>query len=115
MAYTRVIPRDLFNEANLLKCYGQLYLGLEHLGMEGCLQHDCQAFQIEQSEADGSLTVANVTLTVRGQICSLSRPLNSRREYPLYLQNGDDVIEVFANHGQLSDEMLDFLLPDDCS
>ena len=33
MSYPRVIPRDLFNEASLLKCYGQVYLKLEELGL----------------------------------------------------------------------------------
>ncbi len=34
--YARVIPRDLFNEANLLKCFGNLYLRLEVFEPSGC-------------------------------------------------------------------------------
>ncbi len=30
MTYKRVIPRDLFNEANLLKCYGALWIALDN-------------------------------------------------------------------------------------
>ena len=29
MTYTRVIPRDLFNEGDLLKCYGRLWILLD--------------------------------------------------------------------------------------
>lgn len=32
MTYLRVIPRDLFNEAKLLKCLGKLYLEAEKSG-----------------------------------------------------------------------------------
>ena len=30
MTYRRVIPRDLFNEGNLLKCLGKLYVQAEY-------------------------------------------------------------------------------------
>lgn len=31
MSYFRVIPRDLFNEASLLKCYGRLAILLDDM------------------------------------------------------------------------------------
>ena len=51
--YNRVIPRDLFNEANLLKCMGQLYLCLEAANLKYVyLEHDGDAFQAH-SRLDG--------------------------------------------------------------
>lgn len=112
MTYFRVIPRDLFNEGDLLKCFGQLYLGLEKIRMEHLLVHTDEQgyFQVAQSQDDGSLWLKNVQLIVRGQIVTLSRPLNARSKYPLWLTSGDDVeIRVFDDAGNLSQDMLKFL------
>jgi len=51
MSYTRVIPRDLFNEANLLKCYGQIYIEVERMSLPDPrayveIEHDGGAFYI---------------------------------------------------------------------
>jgi hypothetical protein len=48
MGYTRVIPRDLFNEANLLKCIGGLYIALEHVESRaptGCRDADASTYR----------------------------------------------------------------------
>lgn len=107
--YHRVIPRDLFNEANLLKCLGKLYIETERFS-HVCLEHDGSPFLIEQDESSGSLSVTNVYLYVSRQFCWLYRPLNSRAPWPLYLetQDGDD-IAVFTDDGKLSPEMLKFI------
>ena len=112
MSYLRVIPRDLFNEGNLLKCYGQLYLNLEKLRLEECLEHHAETdqFRIRQNEADGSLSIGNVILIVRGQQVHLSRPLNARTAYPLWASTGDHDYKVFNDDGTFTDEMRDFLL-----
>lgn len=34
--YERVVPRDLFNEANLLKCIGKLVLEIEEWVFDEC-------------------------------------------------------------------------------
>lgn len=111
MSYQRVIPRDLFNEANLLKCFGTLYLRLEALAIEGVsLEHDDEAFDIDQDENTGGLHVRNVALIVRGQKMEMWRPLNSRHAWPLYLNTPDDEeYSVFDDEGNLSAEMLNFL------
>lgn len=109
MSYIRVIPRDLFNEANLLKCYGRLYICLErdfgelvHMGGEDGLER----FDIVQRTDDGWTYIANIPLTVRGVSYRLVRPLNSREPWPLYAEeigNPDaDPIEVFDADGELS-------------
>tara|TARA_Y100000815_G_C13240271_1_gene461554 strand:+ start:296 stop:643 length:348 start_codon:yes stop_codon:yes gene_type:complete len=112
MSYKRTIPRDLFNEGNLLKCYGQIYLQLEKLGMEDCLDHRDvdDAFQIEQDVASGDLHIANVQLLVRGDNIALFRPINARGPFPLYAYVQDDEeISVFKDDGSFSEEMLEFL------
>lgn len=115
MTYTRVIPRDLFNEASLLKCLARIYINLENLNVAitggADLEHDGDAFDVQQNPDSGGLRCANVRLIVRGATCHLERPLNSRRTWPLYLTIDDDSdpIDVFADDGEFSPEMLDFL------
>ncbi len=110
--YLRVIPRDLFNEANHLKCLGQLYLLIErHNFPDVSLDYeDGMPFNILQYEDDGSTYCTNVTLTVRGRDICLYRPINSRYPWPLYFMGYMDVEgEVFDKDGELSAEMLHFL------
>lgn len=111
MSYLRVIPRDLFNEGDLLKCYGQLYLELEKIRMEDCLEHHAEKdqFRIRQNDADGSLTIQNVILVVNGRQVHLSRPLNARTKYPLWAHIDDHDYRVFDLEGNLSDEFREFL------
>ena len=110
MNYHRVVPRDLFNEASLLKCHGQLYLNLDCLGMADCLAHDGESFKIRQSPSDGSIHLANVSLFVRGELVNLSRPLNSRDPYPLWATTeADEVVAVFQDDGSFTAEFIAFL------
>lgn len=111
MSYTRVIPRDLFNEADLLKCYGRLWILLDQTqGHQAQLGDEEQLpgapFEIWQDEADGSLTIANVPFYVRGVRYRLSRPLNARAPWPLWCASPDEEFcdRVFTEDGQLSDE-----------
>lgn len=117
MSYPRVIPRDLFNEANLLKCYGRIYLELERLPNVGAEllfpgEGTGEAFVVEQDEADGSIYLANVHFMIRGTSYPMRRPLNSRDNYPLYITLDDyqDPIRVFNELGHFSQEMRAFLL-----
>lgn len=114
--YIRVIPRDLFNEANLLKCLGQLYIALENLHGQHRAKYaieDVERFDIHQSPDDGSIYVANLPFMIDGRIYHLSRPLNSRQPWPLYAtlswpQPGEEqtVTAVFTDEGKLSAEFL---------
>lgn len=85
----RVIPRDLFNDANLLKCYGRLQLFLmDHPAFAGCtfgLEEDAleSQFDIHQT-TDGETFVANLQLTVHGVPVTLYRPLNAKGNWPLW-------------------------------
>lgn len=108
--YTRVVPRDLFNEANLLKCFGRLAILTDrHRGIEVTEPDAGCRFEVEQNE-DGGLVLANVRLLIWGRECDVDRPLNSRRAWPLYLracggEELDEAIEIFDNDGNLTNEI----------
>jgi len=111
MSYRRVIPRDLFNEANLLKCLGHLYITLETTRSNAKFDvEDLPVFDIEQDANDGSISVANLPFSVDGRKVHLSRPLNTRAAWPLYLSRPDDPdfdpIRVFEDTGFFTDDML---------
>lgn len=114
MSYQRVIPRDLFNESSLLKCYGRLSILLgETAGHRARLIHDGAPFAISQDPSDGSITISNVHLIVSDALQSiftehvrLYRPLNSREPWPLYAMRADDEeVAVFDDQGWLTDQM----------
>lgn len=113
MTYTRVIPRDLFNEAKILKCLGQLYLNLERFTVDRdiLLDYDGGAFDIRQNPASGGLRVWNVDLIVRGRYLDMESPLNSREPYPLFIdmEGDDEDIKIFNDDGSFSAEMIEFL------
>lgn len=115
MSYQRVLPRDLFNEANLLKCLGRLWMLLDEYDPPGLKAvHDWpnKGFQIHQDPSDGSICCANFKLrNAAGTWVVPFRPLNSRDAWPLYIQDRDDEIEVFEENGGLvtfTDEFLEW-------
>lgn len=116
MSYKRVIPRDLFNEANLKKCYGRLAILLgetrNHNASIGPEAVD--DFIVTQNYATGGITISNLDFTVRGVKYNLERPLNSRQEWPLYVtgtteEDDFEEIEVFDDCGNFSDDMIKFI------
>jgi hypothetical protein len=108
VTYRRVVPRDLFNEADLLKCYARLWIRLEetpdHRAVLG--EGDGSPFQIEQDPASGALTIVNLPFTIHGTTYQLTRPLNSRGKWPLYAESDDGAWAVFGEWGDLSEEFL---------
>lgn len=106
MSYSRVIPRDLFNEASLLKCLGHLALQIngDPRHKASLSEGDGSAFQIEQDPSDGSIYVANLPFEISGKPAQLYRPLNSREPWPLWLRLDDDDVPVFDLDGCLSRE-----------
>lgn len=115
MTYNRVCPRDLFNEANLLKCLGQLYLKTED--MPGVDWHEPQpgeGFHVEQDGSDGSISSATTWMTISGENVHTYRPLNSRDPWPLYCDRIggielDEEVAVFTDAGELSAEFIQAL------
>lgn len=115
MSYTRVIPRDLFNEASLLKCNGALFIALERCnGAARFSVEDLSSFDIVQRQDDGAIYVENLTLFIGDVEYRLTRPLNSRQPWPLYAEAVDNVdwepVMVFADDGSLSLEFADLLV-----
>lgn len=114
MSYNRVIPRDLFNEAKLLKCLGQLSLIIhDEVGVPRGLKlehYDSEhaGFQIEQQEQDGALYCANLECLYRGRVVGLRSPYNSKDAYPLQYIVGDDedTGRVFTHDGALTAEFI---------
>lgn len=110
MTYVREIPRDLFNEGDLLKCLGRLWLALdERRDHKASLDFDgstCVAygFDVQQDPSDGSIYSPEVRLTVAGEERGLFRPLNAREKWPLWARFGDDDVRVFDLDGALSPE-----------
>lgn len=117
MSYERVIPRDLFNEAKLLKCLGQLALLLHNY--EGrwpvSLHHESpeEGFQIELNQLTGELECTNVVLTmdVSGEIITLGSTYNSKEPYPLNFLSEDEETsgDVFNDDGTFSADFLKFI------
>lgn len=86
--YLRVVPRDFFNEAKLLKCLGRLELLIldnEKPARDFKLtsEFDNEAFNIVQDPNSGSISVSNYHVFVNGEELFLSTPLNSKANYPL--------------------------------
>ena len=113
MTYKRVIPRDLFNEAKLLKCYGQLYLCLEKLfpiKVEFELIGD--SFDIYQQPYDGNIFIYNLSFSHNIMLYS---PLNSRDDYPLMFCDVEYQVdnEVFDSKGLLTEAFKSFIVRND--
>jgi hypothetical protein len=102
-------PRDLFNHANLLKCYGRLALILHNRGFGDQLQilsgdHNGERFDIAHTQ-DGDSYIANVDVTnLSGKSLELYRPLNSRDPWPLVCIYHDDMYDVFDEYGKFTSD-----------
>jgi hypothetical protein len=108
--YRRVIPRDLFNEAKLLKCLGQLALILLDYGDRYplVLEHDDEGFLIDQNPDDGNLFCTSLRLYhTSGQEIALSSEYNSKEPYPLCFEYDDLYGPVFTDDGKFDQEFLD--------
>jgi hypothetical protein len=109
--YIRVLPRDLFNEASLLKMLGKLWILLDDTrGHQARFEEeDVVSFDIAQDQASGSIRATGLSFTIRGEAYLLTRPLNSRAPWPLWIDRPDDPnfdsIAVFNDDGKLSEDM----------
>lgn len=107
--YSRVLPRDLFNEAKLLKSLGRLCLlildRLTPCKME--YSEPEQPFKIGLCD-DGFLTVTNVQIIMEGQTFIFRTNYNSKRNYPLYLTHEYCDYLVFDEQGEFDEEFLSF-------
>lgn len=107
LTYTRVVPRDLFNEGDLLNCLGRLWIKLDdRRDHRAVLEFTGNRFEVEQDPSDGSISCTNFRLSVDPSVetVPLFRPLNSRSKWPLWARFGDEDRRVFDLDGELSPE-----------
>lgn len=109
--YQRVLPRDLFNEAKLLKCLGRLFLmqANNQLNPNIRLEHDTSlnaGFTINQDQSDGSFFVSNISVYVNDVLFYHCANLNCKDAYPLILtcSKTDEEFYVFDDNGNLASE-----------
>ena len=110
--YTRVIPRDLFNEAKLLKCLGRLSLLIhEEKAPKGLFMHANNGDHRFVMHNTGMLSIKWPTLSImmNGVTLTFGIYANNRTPYPLELVYGDDEVRVFDDEGNFEDEFLEFL------
>ncbi len=102
----RVLPRDAFNDANLLKCIGQLTLLIEDGKVNLSYDYNGEPFDIVQDESDGSTFVSNINFFTKstdgftGQLIRHRRPMNSRDQWPLILYLNDSEYYAFDEKGK---------------
>ena len=111
--FKRVFPRDLFNEAKLLKCLGRLTLIIEDEMVPKCFSYhyDGEQLEVHQRQSDGGIYCANIQFfsKERGML-KLYTSLNSRESYPLVLDaKHDGEIEVFTDSGSLTDQFIMYI------
>ena len=100
----RVLPRDAFNDANLLKCIGKLTLLIEEGHLPG-LHYEfdgADQFDIQQDPGDGSTYVANILFfDEQGEPLEFYRSINSRENWPLRMFYKGDEYYVFNEDGDI--------------
>lgn len=107
--YTRVIPRDLFNEAKLLKCIGRLCLLIhDRQTVEGLtFEHDDKPFKIGLLD-EGALTIKNIIFDLHGERLMFQTTYNSKCNWPLFCVYDYCEYLVFDEAGQHTQEFLEF-------
>lgn len=108
--YSRVIPRDFFNEAKLLKCMGVLSLAILDRklpkGMEVKIEETGEPFEICLSD-EGSLFVSNYPTAVNGERVIFKTTYNSKSNYPFYCETQDIEVCVFDESGNFDSEFIE--------
>lgn len=113
MTFNRILPRDAFNDANLLKCIGRLTLLIED-GLIDWIQfhYDGDPFNIEQDPSDGSTFISNISFWTTKEFghkpLSFWRPLNSRATWPLMMSCDEDEWYAFDEQGKFMPSKLAF-------
>ena len=104
MSYRRVIPRDLFNEAKLLKCLAFISLKIHDGKIQGLnINHEDESrgFKIEQNDLDGSIHVSNLHFfDEAGTPVYFCHPLNNKGNFPLLMEYKDEVYFPFNESGE---------------
>jgi len=109
----RTIPRDLFNQANLLENLGHLYIELETIAKENILvdeDPERDSFEMSVDGYSNSQSIKSIFIKVNGENQSVYRYINSRERYSLYCMDmlTEEEIEVFDKDGKLSTDFLEY-------
>ena len=109
MSYERVLPRDLFNEAKLLKCLGFLTLHIHDCKISGInFDFEGDAFEVELN--DNGLTVSNLRFYLSdGTEINFFTPYNSKSNFPLEAEINYEYTSVFTDSGEYTNEFLELL------
>lgn len=111
--YSRVIPRDLFNEAKLLKCLGRLCLLIheEKLKWKIGVEHDEpeKGFVIDQNAGSGDLYCINLGFYLKGYRLDFLSSYNDKSNYPLLCSTENGEFSVFNEDGTLTEEFSQYL------
>lgn len=110
MSYQRVLPRDLFNEAKLLKCMGRLALLIhDQVAPEGVViveDHYQSGFEIDLNPYTGELSIINMVVLIHEIPVEFSTPYNSRENYPLLAEYESESVSVFTESGEFDEEFI---------
>ena len=109
--YTRVIPRDFFNEAKLLKCMGLLALKIHDSktpeGITIEISENGEPVDIDLVLSDHAISVINYLVTVNGQEVIMKNKYNSRENYPMYCEVDEEDFLVFNEQGEFTTEFIE--------
>jgi len=111
MKYKRVIPRDFFNNAKLLKCLGAFTLLVDEYAFTRKLisiEENDEPFNIALTE-NGELFCANYTWYLKGEPLFLFTPYNSKAAYPLFCRIENSDYNVLNEHGKFDIEFLNYI------
>jgi hypothetical protein len=110
--YNRVLPRDLFNEAKLLKCIGRLILLIEDnmTPVRMSYGENGEPFTIGLTD-DGSLMVTNLGISINRRLQTFKTTYNSKSNYPLLLETPDySEILVFSENGEFTPDFIQYAI-----
>ncbi len=99
MSFKRVIPRDFFNTAKLLKCLGRFELLRVDKNLPFRVDFDNKAFEIHQDDSDGSLYCSNYKVYLNEMELHLKIPYNSKNPWPLEASYKDGDYYIFDDDG----------------
>lgn len=109
-SYSRVIPRDFFNESKLLKCMGQLSLKIHDgevpEGIAISIDSSGEPFDIRQDH--DSIYVSNYEVTVNNVPVTMKTTYNSKAPFPLMCEHEYNECEVFDDTGNFTSDFVNF-------
>lgn len=110
-SYRRVIPRDFFNEAKLLKCMGILQIKIHdnqlptNIDIE--IMESGESFEIELDSGFDLLYIQNYPVMVNGEEYLVGTNYNSKDNIPLSIIYDNTDIRIFEEDGTFSEEFIE--------